>query len=370
MKILILSDINSAHTEKWVKGLCEKGVSVSLFSLTSPKVEWFSEIDNFQIGYAPKSDRKGSGMLSKLRYLGTLTKLKKCIKEIKPDIVHAHYATSYGLLGKLSGHRPFIISVWGSDVFEFPTKSAFNRVLLKKILRSTDLICSTSDVMAEEVRKYIQTDVRTIPFGINTIDFNCHLRTSIGDKREIVIGCVKTLAPSYGTHILIEAFHEVTLERQDLNLKLLLVGGGNHIDEYKQRVAQLGVSDKVEFTGFIPLNEIPNYHCKIDLFVSLSMNESFGVSLIEAMASGSHIVATKTPGFKEVLRDSDTYGLMVNVNSIEEAKNAILHVLDAPKEAALRSSKAKVLVQEQYEWEGNLSEMINVYLELMKTKKQ
>ena len=372
MKILILSDINSAHTEKWVRGLCSNGVTVCLFSFSSPIIHWYRELENFEIGFAPKTSQKSTGFMGKIGYLTYLPRLRKCIRQFKPNVLHAHYASSYGLVGKLSGFQPFMVSVWGADVYDFPKSSWVNRKVLKSVLKSADHISSTSNSMAIETGKYTDKRIQTIPFGIDTSAFLCPERKKILATDQIVIGNVKSLTPKYGTDYLIQTFHQLTVERPELNLKLLLVGGGSHMDEYKQLVRSLNLEDKVTFTGFIALEQVPMYHCKIDIFVSLSIldSESFGVSLVEAMASGSKIVASKVSGFKEVLRDCDSYGLMVSPKSVEEAKSAILKIIDNPVAAESRSQAALGIAKEHYEWHNNLSEMLDAYRQLMKTKKQ
>lgn len=367
MKILILSDINSAHTEKWVKGLCEKGISVCLFSFSYPSTDWFESLENLEIGYVGKKQKNSNSLFTKLGYFKTLSKLKKCIANFKPDIVHAHYASSYGLLGKLSRYKPFVVSVWGADVYDFPTNSRLKRKVLESVLQSADVICSTSNSMANETRKYTSKNIHTIPFGINTKDFNCSERKPLHDPPEIVIGCIKSLSKKYGTSYLIEAFSELKKERNDLNLKLLLVGGGSNSTEYKALVESLGLTDVVEFTGNVKLIEVPKYHCKIDIFASLSIldSESFGVSLVEAMASGSHIIATKVSGFKEVLQNSNSLGIMIERESVLEAKNAMLSIINNPELAQERSRAALQVVKDNYEWENNLAQMSEVYTNLL-----
>ena len=371
MKILILSDINSAHTEKWAKGLCEMGISVCLFSFSFPTTDWFVSLKNLEIGHVSEREKDSNRLFTKLGYLKTWFNLKKCISDFNPDIIHAHYASSYGLLGKLSGRRPFVVSVWGADVYDFPSNSKLKKQLLKSILKSADAICSTSNSMAKETNKYTSKLIHTIPFGINSKDFQCTERKPLDESSEIVIGCIKTLAKKYGTGYLIHVFNEVKRERSDLKLKLLLVGGGPNLTEYKELVSELNLLDDVEFTGNVKLIDVPTYHCKIDIFASLSVldSESFGVSLVEAMASGSHVVATKVSGFKEVLQDCDLYGLMVDPKSINEAKNAILAILKNPEEAKRRSNAALKVVKENYEWKNNLAQMYKVYSDLISQPK-
>lgn len=371
MKILILSDINSAHTEKWVKGLCSRGISICLFSFSRPVIDWYSSLDNFKLGFTPETSMNSNKIKTKLSYFAYLKNLKRCISQFEPDVLHSHYASSYGLIGKLSGFHPFIVSVWGADVYDFPNSNWINKTILKKVFKSADKISSTSLSMGIETNKYTEKTVKIIPFGIRLNEFSCDKRQEIKDKNEIVIGNIKSLSPKYGTKYLIEAFQEVSILKPELNLKLLLVGGGSHLEEYKKFASSLGLEDKVEFTGFVGLNEVPKYHCKIDIFVSLSVldSESFGVSLVEAMASKSKVVASKVSGFKEVLRDCNDNGIMVEPKSVKEATAAILQILNNPEEATERANNAYRVVEDNYEWDNNLTEMIKTYNEVLNSKK-
>ena len=98
-KILILGDANSSHTVKWAMGVASRGYTVKIFSLTSYPANALkdSSIEVYSSSFAGKT---------KFFYPLAIIKLLLLIRNFKPDIVHAHYASSYGLLGALSGfHR-------------------------------------------------------------------------------------------------------------------------------------------------------------------------------------------------------------------------------------------------------------------------
>ena len=116
MKILILSDASSIHTQKWVKSLSSKGIDIHLFSFFNPKVDivkkykqYNVEITSPDVQSSIKNLREPN--LSKIKYLKSLPLLNKTIKNFRPKIIHAHYASSYGLLGMLTMFKPFIVSV-------------------------------------------------------------------------------------------------------------------------------------------------------------------------------------------------------------------------------------------------------------------
>ncbi len=367
MRILILSDINSAHTRKWVRGLCGAGIEISLFSLSAPQSDWYSALPHFTLGFAPVKKENASRWQTKLGYTRRVGALRKTIREFSPDIVHAHYATSYGLLSVLAGFRPLVISVWGADVYDFPKQNFSFKRLLKYILSKPDLVCSTSNCMAAETRKYTNVPVVTVPFGLDTRAFAKERHTSFDPQGTIVIGSIKALTPKYGTDYLIRAFALLCERFPDRDLRLLLVGTGSHDSEYWQLAKELGISGRTEFTGSVEHEVIAKWHAKIDIFVGLSVldSESFGVSLVEAMASGAFVVASDVDGYREVLENGNELGLMVPRRSVEAAADAIGQIISNPEAAKERARRAFDSVHERYEWSVNLQSMIGHYQKLL-----
>ena len=213
MKICYLGDANSIHTKKLCCFFRDKGYDVYVISLNN------GEIKGVKVySMSMKIDNQGSS-LSKLRYLKNILRIKKLVREIDPDILHAHYATSYGLIGSLLNYKPYIVSVWGSDVYDFPKESFIHKALVKYNLKKADLILSTSKVMAEETKKYTNKEVLITPFGVDINKFKPNNEN--GDKNnELVIGTIKTLEDKYGIGYLIKAFHILINRNRDLNVKL------------------------------------------------------------------------------------------------------------------------------------------------------
>lgn len=346
--------------QKWVCSLAENGLQVGLFGLHAFDEKVYSN-SNITILNNP-SDKNAASVFTKLGYVKNVSLLKEQIKQFKPDILHAHYATSYGLLGALSGFQPFIISVWGSDVFEFPRKSFLHKKLLAYIFSKASLICSTSFCMKEEAEKYTSKSICVIPFGVDTAVYR-HLQNAppVSDKKEITIGLVKTMESVYGIDYLLHAFQFVSRQVKDTKLKLLLVGGGAQMEQYRQLAKELSIEDEVTFTGRIPHNEVISYHRQIDIFVTLTIvEESFGVSLVEAMACEKPVIASDVAGFKEVIGSAGC-GIIVPRKNAEAAAEAVLYYLQNPAEAAVKAKNARKRVLENYNWKNNVRQMIEVY---------
>jgi hypothetical protein len=150
-RILILADINSTHTQKWVLGLANDNFKIGIFSFNASKNNWFSCHEN--ITCLNKRKTKASlNLLNKLMYLLFWPKLIYQIYKFKPDVIHSHYASSYGLLGALTFFKPYIVSAWGSDVMDFPKKNFLNKLILKFVLFRANKICVTSTVLKKRDR--------------------------------------------------------------------------------------------------------------------------------------------------------------------------------------------------------------------------
>ena len=360
MKVFMLGDGGSSHIQKWVGGLAAQGIEIGLYSLHQFDEELYQDLPKLRI-LNNSPPHEASSFFTKLSYLRHTAAIKKALEAFRPDIVHAHYATSYGLLAGKTHFKPLIISAWGSDVYDFPKTSILHRRLLSNVLSKADLICSTSHCMMEETRKYTNKKIEVVPFGVNTAVFKPQPTESHGQD-EIVIGTVKSLEKKYGIDFLIKAFAAAQALNPQKKLKLLIVGDGSKKAAYQELCADLGVTQQVEFTGRINHSDVVKYHQRIDIFVSLSVldSESFGVSLVEAMSCGKPVVASDVAGFTEVL-GRDQCGILVPKRSHAEAARAISEFIRDPELAKACGANARRRVLDLYDWNKNLEQMISIY---------
>ncbi|MEJ2507701.1 MAG: glycosyltransferase, partial [Ignavibacteriaceae bacterium] len=172
MKILILADPAVPHTIKWVNSLSKQGIEIYLFGLSYYDKELYNKnVKISSLNASLEIKNKPFGSYSKIIYLTALRSLKKIIKEFKPDIVHSHFASSFGLIGALSGFHPFIISVWGTDIYNFPERSFLHKRIIEYNLSKADKILSTSKAMALQTRKFTDKEIEITPFGIDVNKF-------------------------------------------------------------------------------------------------------------------------------------------------------------------------------------------------------
>ena len=365
MRILLLSDTNSEHTEKWALGLAANGIEVGLFSSNKASYPWYENIINITLVYEAEIKLDADNIINKLSYFKFIKLLKTAIKKFTPDVLHAHYATSYGLIGALSGFHPFVISAWGTDVMRFPQKNFINKFILQYNLKQADSICATSNAIKDYLMPYTNQVVHVIPFGVNIDDFCNKEVDTLFDKNAFVIGCIKSLEEIYNIDVLIKAFASLKIRYPSSVLKLLIIGVGSQEIFLKKMVSDLSLKDDVLFTGRIPFSEVSNYFNMLDVLVNISDYESFGVSVIEAMACEKPVIATNTGGLKEIIENSD-FGSLVEIGNVEQTAREIeKYMIDENlKHQVGKVAREKVIAK--YNWTNNIKQMIDVYSQLIK----
>lgn len=359
-KILLLADSASSHTEKWATALAKRGFTIGIFSLNKSNNTWYKNIPNIVILYEPKNDVNANLIANKLKYLLALPKLMQAIKAFQPNVLHSHYATSYGLLGNLTRFKPFIISAWGSDVFDFPKRSVFHKLLLEFNLNRADQILSTSYAMKEELKNYTTHNIEVIHFGVDTSVFYPENVKSDSEKNVINIGSIKAMEDKYGIRTIIEAIQLVKTNLPALDFKVFLVGAGDKLAYYKKWVKTLDLSDNIIFTGKIPFSRISYYHNLIDIFLNVSIvDESFGVSVIEAMSCQKPVIVTNAPGLSEIV-NSDT-GIIIEKGNAGKLASAITKLILSPETRTEIGRKARMRVLDHYDFKECIVQMANVY---------
>ena len=299
---------------------------------------------------------------NKLQYIKKIKRVKELVNEIKPDILHAHYATSYGLLGALADYHPYIISAWGSDVYDFPIKSPVHKMMLKYNLKKADYIFSTSNVMKEETQKYTNKNIEVTPFGVDINRF-VPRRT---EKDEVVIGTIKTLEEKYGIQYLVKAFAQLKDRNPDMNLKLRIGGKGSQEDYLKGLCRDLKIYNDVTFLGFVNPDDVVKEFQNFDIavFPSTLDSESFGVAAVEAESCGTPIVVSEVGGLMESTKPGIT-SLVAKKASVDDLSDKI-DMLVKDKELRLKmGAAARKFVEDNYSLDNNFAYVDKLYKEIV-----
>lgn len=363
MKVLIVAPARSTHTIKWVNSLSDKGIDIILFSLfTLKKGDYSSRVKVHSFWLPNIISKKLNGNLLKISYLIALPILFYIIKKYRPNIIHAHYASSYGLMVALIGVHPIIISVWGSDVFSFPKQSFFHERIFRYNLSRADLILSTSSFMKNEIERYTDKKIIVTPFGVDTEKFKPREVDSIYSREDIVIGTIKSLEKQYGIDCLIKSFKILKSYHPQLPLKLMIVGCGSEEKKLKNLTKELTLIDDVNFLGYINHSEIEKYYNMLKIYVAVSVidDESFGVAILEAGACEKPVVVSDVGGLPEVVIKGIT-GLIVERNNPLETAKAIESLIFDERKCSEFGQAARKMIDLKYNWEKSVEQMISIY---------
>jgi glycosyltransferase involved in cell wall biosynthesis len=294
-------------------------------------------------------------------YFGNVLALRRLLNKEKPDLLNVHYASGYGTTGALANFHPWLLSVWGSDVYDFPYESSLKQWWLCRNLRAADAIASTSEAMANQVRK-LQPSLQAVavtPFGIDTTRFMPAPQQHSG----LVIGTVKKLESKYGIDVLLCAFAQLVIDADvPVPLSLELVGEGAQRAELEQLAIDLGIGEQVTFVGVVPHADVPKWLNRFDIYVAVSRldSESFGVAILEASACEIPVVVSNVGGLPEVVADGET-GLVVPREDPHALANALRRLIVDAKLRREMGQAGRQRVQNLYEWKHSVDLMLKCF---------
>lgn len=284
------------------------------------------------------------------------------IPKLKLDVIHTHHPV---LLGQTAATKardynlPLIFTFHTqyqeyTHYFPIPQEQVqeFIRGRVISWLRDYMRKCQHIIIPSESMRSILVNEYglmdryTVIPTGIDLAPFKkasgAAIRSEWNWLDDKVIISVGRLAEEKNWVTLLNAV-AIALKSQP-NIRLVLLGDGPQADALKQLTGELGITDRVTFTGNVPFTEIPNYLKAADLFAFASITETQGIVTLEAMAAGLPSVAVDGPGTKDIL-ENDKQGFLTQ-NDPQELANGILKLVENPslmsrfKSAALRRSRA------------------------------
>lgn len=347
-RLLMLAPASVGHTQRWATALAGRGVDV-LLATQHPDATWVPPA-GVRVVVLPHRGTAG--------YFRNVPALRRLLRAERPELLHAHYASGYGTTAALAAWHPWLLSVWGSDVYEFPYTGVLQGWWLRRNLRQADAIASTSAAMAGQVRRLTPTRgaIAVTPFGIDTTCF-APAPAARPAGEGLVIGTVKALAPAYGVDLLLRAFARLETRPGEPAATLLIVGDGPQAAELRALAEALGIAARVRFAGPVPHAEVPAWLNRLDVFVAASRIESFGVAVLEASACARPVLVSDAGGLPEVVVDGET-GLVVPRGDVAALAAALARLV---ADAALRrrlGEAGRRHVQQRYEWAGCVDHML------------
>ena len=304
-----------------------------------------------------------------------LKQVKKVILEEKFDIIHGHHAftpislysislaSKYGIPTVLTAHSLGMGYQYGIvwktlKPILYPVKKAFDKA---------DKIIAVSEAVKQFMSHIVShpEKIEVIPNGIDLEQFiyvpnGKKLREELDLPPDAPIALfVGRFSIRKGVHILIDAFKHVVKEIPDAQL---LIAGKGFLKEYlKHKVKANRITENVKFLGCIFGEILAKFYAASDVFVCPSVfSEAFGIVILEAMASGRPVIATRVGGIPEII-DHEVNGLLIEPHDVKELSNAIIRLFSDDRERFEMGRNARKKVEDCYDWKKLIFDILNVY---------
>ena len=280
------------------------------------------------------------------------------------DVVHTHcpFAPSLPVLAILAAHGPQV------GTFHFTggvgVLQDMFRGLLTQVSDKLDARIAVSRTAATTAQAVVPGEYRVIPNGVDIDRFTPVIAPfdEWRDPDKVNLLFVGRLDPRKGLQLLIEAMPEV-VSRTRGRARLLVIGD-SYLRAHFEASVPSAVRDHVGFLGHVPREDLPRWYRTGDVFVSpASGNESFGIVLLEAMASGCPVVASDIAGYRSVVQP-DLNGLMFEPGNVGALANTLVTLVDDPERRRLLSARGRARAME-FAWPRVTDQIETLYREII-----
>ena len=289
------------------------------------------------------------------------------------DLVHSHYWLS-GSVGEEAAVRwgvPHVVSfhtIAAIKEREGPDTEPPERKRTEARMASrADLFFAFTEAEARELEALFGVPgerVHVAPGGVDTQLFSprdrlaARLRLGLGPTERVVL-VVGRPEPFKGPDVLVRALAEM---RDPSSVRLVVVGGSQHehsADWLRAIAAEVGVSDQMRWHAAVPQTELPDFYAAADICVVPSFHESFGLAALEAMATGTPVVAAAVGALPTLILDGQT-GCLVPTHRPEDFARCIEELLDNPRR---RESMGQQGIEHarSFTWEGAAESALEGY---------
>jgi len=363
MRILYFTRDYSPHDHRFLSGLAKTGHAIYSLRLgrRGPQLE----------------DRPLPDAVEQVAWRGGLTPtawkdlpaiywdLKRVIRQVKPDLIHAGPIQGPALLAALSGFHPLVSMSWGSDLLKDADKNGCMRWATRTTLRRSDILIGDCDAVRRKAIDlgFPSDRIVIFPWGVDLAHFSpgpAELETKTNGQFTLL--SLRSWQPIYGVDVVVRAF--IQAANQASNLHLLLLGSGSLAPQINAMLKSTPAIELVTFGGQVAQKDLPRFYRSADLYLSASHSDGSSVSLMEALACGCPVLVSDIPGNREWI-SPDKEGWLFPDGDALALEQGILKAAslaqDRPDILTAMSGAARRIAEARADWEKNFGELLRAY---------
>lgn len=328
MRIAYLAWHGSVHTRRWAGWFAERGHEVHVVTCGGSDARDL-DADGRPLPLRYRVHELGAPRGGKLGYLARMHAARRAIRAIAPEVLHAHWLTSYGLLALATDRRalPLVVTAHGDDVLIAPGNPVLRRIV-RRVLRAAQLITVPGDPMREAVLDLLAPQeppaagIATFQYGVETARLAAagrrvrELARDSRGQRPLRIVSARALLELYRVDVLLDAV--ALLVEDGVDVRCDLLGDGPERARLEARARMLGIADRCTFHGAVAPAAVERHVGASDVYVSVSESDGVSLALLEALALGAVPVLSDIPANRPWVNDGAT-GVLVDIDPVDVA---------------------------------------------------
>ena len=272
-----------------------------------------------------------------------------------PDIIHAKCTMWGAILARAISKReniPYVVTA-GASVFARGIVGPREQRTAKHALESANRLLSVSSTLADDLERILDIPASNFTTVPNMIDLQNFPLTESPANDKFTFGYLANLVADKGHDTLLHALVNVP------NCNLMIGGDGPLRARLERLCKELNLSDRVTFTGALPRGEAHTFFEQIDAFVHPSRYETFGIVLLESLATGRPVVATRCGGPNDIVREED--GILVAVDDAEDLARGMQQLMQQD----WNSTEMRNGVEQRYTKDTIRKQLLEIYKTLL-----
>ncbi|MBP5982812.1 MAG: glycosyltransferase [Fluviicola sp.] len=340
MKILQVGP-NSVHVTRFINAF-DSNESISNFLLSdSPNLE-AKVTQQFVVN---------AHTFNPIKIIGILKIIQTIVQQVKPTVIHIHQVNRLAFFTALVAKWrkiPVVTTAWGSDVLIMPSKNKLYHYLVKKTLQRSAVISADAQEMIRAMQLLVPTgQFVCIQYGITPVEST--------NKKEIIYSN-RLHKPLYNIDKIISLFAD--FHTQHPSWHLIIGGSGSETEKLKNQTKQLGLTENVQFIGWLNEDDNRAQYAKATIYVSIPSSDGTSVSLLEAMSANCIPVVSDLPSNKEWISDN-TNGIIFQ----EEGENPFKQALLLNQQIAFATNQQ--LINQKATRNASIAQFLSIYKTLV-----